>query len=547
MISLYYSPENAYARYGVDHFIERSGIPFERMDPLTSGPLLTYGSGTTNNFSITLKTNEIRSAICGTVSSGSTRAGLCEIPTDTGRGTEVLGYFEGPGCRFPCVTRRDGGIDIGIDIFSETGSLLSGHLDRIWASLDETVRAGVASVPIVDFLEDLLVASVLKGCEELQIPLVRKTFWPGGKRFAVCLTHDVDEVKKTYQWITRPVRSLIQFDGAAFIGQVRSFVHKLGGREPYWTFDEIAAIEEHYHATSTFFFLKESGKSSLVSPKTWNLYGRSHSFQDAEVKRAIDYVHSRGNEVAIHGSFYSYGSGALIESETRELENVLKQKVTGVRQHHLNLSVPDTWKHQIRAGLVYDSSLGYKDRIGFRWGTSFPFFPLCETVPLPLLEIPLIIMDICLLDRPDPIADSFAIADQVEQHQGVLTLLWHPPVFNSDEVPRAKDLYHAIIGRSQARGAWVTHAQAITEWQKFRARASFSIRIEGASVIIYPHRPEYAYDVSIYIPRCTQIAQVSGDAIILERKNDTLHPELECLTIRITVSASEREIIVKFL
>ncbi|GAH60430.1 unnamed protein product, partial [marine sediment metagenome] len=29
-----------------------------------------------------------------------------------------------------------------------------------------------------------------------------KTMWPDNKRFAVCLTHDVDRVKKTYQYIT---------------------------------------------------------------------------------------------------------------------------------------------------------------------------------------------------------------------------------------------------------------------------------------------------------------------------------------------------------
>ena len=57
----------------------------------------------------------------------------------------------------------------------------------------------------------------------------RKSYWPEGKNFAVCLTHDVDEIKKTYQWISRPLHFLARGDFSGFKGQVQSFIQKVKG------------------------------------------------------------------------------------------------------------------------------------------------------------------------------------------------------------------------------------------------------------------------------------------------------------------------------
>ena len=154
---------------------------------------------------------------------------VCEIPRDTGPGDEVIAYFENGTTRYPCVTRTKQGITIGIDIFKETGYLLSGHLDVIRPSLDSTPQKELASKPVVDFLENILFNAILTGCHERKIPLVQKSYWPDGKKFAVCLTHDVDEIKKTYQWISRPLRFLARRDFPGFKGQVHSFITKNQG------------------------------------------------------------------------------------------------------------------------------------------------------------------------------------------------------------------------------------------------------------------------------------------------------------------------------
>ena len=546
MISIYYPSKNALARSGIAHFIERSGIPFEYRRS-SSGTDLTYGAGTREEFAITVFTNTIQPTVCGTVANGkSAPAVVCESPKDTGKGSSVLAFFQGSNGTYPCITSREGGIDVGVDVFSESGALLSGHLDRIWGSLDENVRSSVSTVPSVDFLEDLLVSCIVEGCKTLDLPLIRKAAWPNGKKFAVCLSHDVDEVKKTYQWITRPARNLVKGNMAALKRQFVSAVHKLKGKEPYWTFEEIVALEQQFQVTSTFYFLKETGRTSVFSPETWKLFGRNHSFDDPDVQRAIRFVQSHGSEVAIHGSFYSFAQEALLASEKQELEMILGQEVTGIRQHHLNLLIPKTWEYQIRAGLSHDSSLGYKDRIGFRWGTAYPFFPLDEisAEPFPLLQIPLSIMDICLLSSPFPLKDWVPLAEQAEQHLGVLTLLWHPPVFNADESPGAREIYRNIIEYSRARGAWVTHARAIWEWHLSRNRLSISLCKEGLSDVISAGPSGYPVDISITFPNKSGFRVGKGEAEVLERIPDPCYPEFDRLLVRFPPGENNRKIVV---
>jgi len=538
MITLSYNPRNVYGRYGMDHFVRRSGIPFERGPSAPEGSL-SYAAGVEDKFRIMVRGTSILDRVCGQVSWRDTLVSVCEIPDTTGPGEKDLAFFTAEGTNYPCITKIAEGIDIGIDIFQETGYLLSGHYDRIWGTLDEAGRNRVASRPAVDTLENLLIESILEGCRSLKIPLVRKSPWPDAKKFAVCLTHDVDEVRKTYQWLTRPVRCLRRGDFRGLGGQVRSLFRKIGGNDPYWTFNEIASIENHFDAKSTFFFLKESGKSSVFSPHTWNLYGRCHSYKEPGVLEAIRVVSGCGSEVAVHGSFYSYTSPGLIENETRELEALIGEKVMGTRQHHLNLCVPQTWDYQRDAGLLYDSSLGFRDRPGFRWGTSYPFFPLTGDTPHAILEIPLVIMDIILLSRKDPVGECLALAGEVERVSGVLTLLWHPPSFNDLEVPGSGEIYRKIIEWSSHRGAWVTSAKEISLWQQRRDSLGISFWKNGNTFVIPVNSGENCY-LSVYLPLNTN-PEFSGNTVVIGKENDPM-TGTECLHLRVQAEGDTGEI-----
>jgi hypothetical protein len=546
MISIYYNTTDRFSLYGISHFFQKFGIPFVINDPSSSGVIISYGLEKEGDYVISICENEIKNQICGNISSFNDTIPVCEIPRDSGSENQILAYFENRGIKYPCLTYHEKRITIGVDIFKETGYLLSGHFEKIWGSLDEPARKGLSSKPVVDFLEHLLFKAVLKTYHEKNIPLIHKSFWPAGTRSAMCLTHDVDEVKKTYQWITRPARCLLKLDITGFNGQVQSLLQKIKGNEPYWTFDDICSLEKTYGGCSTFFFLEESGKSGLLSPKTWNLYGRSRYLRDPEVLRAIRFLRSEGKEIAIHGSYYSYLDEDLLKKETKDLTEILQKKVIGIRQHHLNLKIPETWYYQNEAGLKYDTSLGFKDRVGFRWGTTFPFYPYDGKTTLPIHEIPLHIMDICLLSSDDPIKDWMPIADEVERYEGVLGVLWHPPVFNNHEVPGAREIYSEILRWGRGHNAWITSARNISGWFMQRDKISFTWKNVGNEYHITP-TPINGSDqfLTIHFPPNCEYEIPSGNVKIIRKEIDISGQNGDCVYVQTQNLEKNKEIVVK--
>jgi hypothetical protein len=518
MISLYYRTENPYSLYGIHHFTEKFGIPITLNLPSQSGIVIAYGVESLGEFVIKIEENEIQNSLCGKCCTPNEKIPLCENPLDTGTADEVVAYFENGTTRYPCVSRTQQGITIGIDIFKETGYLLSGHLDSLRPSPDAASRQELASIPTVDFLENILFEAILAACSVRHIPLIQKSIWPEGKSFAVCLTHDVDEIKKTYQWISRPLRYLMKRDLSGFKAQVTLFFQKIRGIEPYYTYDDIISIEYDLGVKSTYYILKETGTLNVFLKKTWYLYGRNRSLESPEIRALIQKLQTNGDEVAIHGSYFSYLHPELLEEQTRELEGVIHENIVGSRQHNLNLDIPKTWEYQIMAGLLYDTSLGFKDTIGFRWGTSFPFFPGTKGIAIPILEIPLIIMDICLESCKNKEADCISIADEVEKYQGVLTLLWHPPIFNTLEYPDARDIYIKVNQYCKEKGAWITRARDIYEWLTLRNQLTFSCDFENSCCTIIPSATGNGQFFTLHLPSDTGGKILSENAEII-RKN----------------------------
>ena len=134
-------------------------------------------------------------------------------------------------------------------------------------------------------------------------------------------------------------------------------------------------------------------------------------------------------------------------------------------------------------------------------------------------------------------AECLHIADEVERYQGVLTLLWHPPIFNTLEYPDARDMYITLNQYCKEKGAWITRARDIYEWLSLRNEQTFSVFCHGSlcSIISSGTDPERYF--TVYLPPGTECTVRSGNADIIKRDGG-------CVYIKTHLQQKNNEIIV---
>lgn len=287
-----------------------------------------------------------------------------------------------------------------------------------------------------------------------------KVEYPENRKFAICLTHDVDEIyPPSSHALLSSLYHLKNLDLKSLRNQL--FWKRLGRRfSPYWNFKEIMELEERYHAKSTFYFMAADRDI------------RRFRYDIEDLEDELCTIADSGWEVGLHGGYYAYDQREEMAREKRRLERVLGREIVGCRNHYLRFRVPDTWEHLAKAGFKYDSTFGYGDVIGFRNGMCHPFRPynLNAGSYIDILEIPLCIMDMALwgLKSKPGAGDLWKTLDGMmkvaERCGGVLTILWHNNIFNCPFRETLCRLYGKILAEGQERKAWLTSAEEIWRW-----------------------------------------------------------------------------------
>lgn len=284
----------------------------------------------------------------------------------------------------------------------------------------------------------------------------RRDIIPEDHSFALCLTHDVDRPYKTYQSPYYAVRdrSLAQLGDMVF------------GRNPYWSFDRIRSIEEGLDVRSAFYFLDEESlftdrpRRELLDPEAWSLYSGRYDINDPKIVELIRELDDGGWEVGLHGSYNSFRDREQLREQQQQLESILGRRVTGGRQHHLNLVIPETWEHHAAIGLRYDASLGSATEYGFNhgYGLHRPFDDEFVVFPLTAMEISLPIDG-----DPDRAWEAIeGLFAEARESAAVMSVLWHPRFFCSD-TPNHAPIYRRLIERALELDAWVGPPRALYE------------------------------------------------------------------------------------
>jgi len=211
----------------------------------------------------------------------------------------------------------------------------------------------------------------------------------------------------------------------------------------------------------------------------------------------------------------------MLRNEKDALEHSLGSIVVGGRQHNLNLSIPETWLHQEKAGLLYDTTLGYNDCLGFRWGISFPFRPFLpeEDRDLDVLQIPLAIEDLPYFRFQEPFDQFVKIFDRINNIHGCLTLLWHHSVFNENEFPGWESDYVKILDYCKGHDAWIGNGRKIQEWWTQREDSTIDWEYSHEILKIAASPKGIHHFITIYLPDHLKVKEVNNASIISSGKN----------------------------
>ena len=259
--------------------------------------------------------------------------------------------------------------------------------------------------------EKRILDAIRSAYRELDIPLVRKWYWPNLAKACCVLTHDID-------WLTYSPFHMIILRTQPLTKILHLIYRYLFAGIDYGNnIPEILEIERNHKVKSTFFFMTDYNKD--------NAKGRG----------AERLVKEGGFEIGLHGSRGSHKDINALRAELDRLQKNTGIMAEGVRYHMLKFMAPLTWEVINNAHLTYDTT--YSDHyFGFKIPLCYPFHPIDRTNDkrFTVLEIPTAFMDWIALNRmynEDQCIEILRkIMTAIEGHNGCFAVNFHNTYLN---------------------------------------------------------------------------------------------------------------------
>ncbi len=356
----------------------------------------------------------------------------------------------------PATRIHDDQIDMGFDLLGTIFFMLSryeelgsqrDHHDRYPGRASFAYRAGFLDRPIVDEYVEILRLLIWR-------------LWPGhvagrrrGEVVVSCdVDHPFDPAATRYDRLFRAVVGDVVKRRRLGLAarRLRNVCASRRGdyrHDPNHVFDWYLDTCERHGRRVTFFFIPE---------RTAGDQDGSYDLFDHRVLNLIGWLAGRGHEIGMHGSYRSFRDPSRLARERSLLQEACRlsgvdDSVTGNRQHYLRWDTRETPDHLDAAGFGYDTSGGFADMPGFRFGTSRPFrmWSWRRHAPLRLVQRPLVVMECAVLDAPQPTPSHNAALEAMLRlkaaslrHGGDFTLLWHNSHFIEDS---DRDIFTALV------------------------------------------------------------------------------------------------------
>ena len=286
--------------------------------------------------------------------------------------------------------------------------------------------------------------------------------YSGGEPFLVALTHDVDLLG------AGGVPTALRRLGAGIAGRswerlregTAFLLDSLAGRDPAYPLAELLHAEAG--RGSTCFFLARQDDPHDGYPTRYR----------PALPRALERATAAGLEIGLHASYRARErEGAIAE------EAALLERPQGLRHHYLRSSPERLAAELRRAGLRYDSSIGWASLPGLRAGTPYPYRLWDPVRRQPGgWELPLVLMDGTLfephylgLGAEEAFGQAVSALEPVAAHGGAAAILWHPPSHHPRLSDGFDELYRRLLGWIDERRGWAgTAAETLDRWEARR-------------------------------------------------------------------------------
>ncbi len=336
------------------------------------------------------------------------------------------------------------GGEISFDPVASTFYFLSGWQEIVIRKRDEHGRfpfeasiqnkLNVRATPVVEWYRFIAADALRKRGAKMD----RRQY--AGKDWAFCSTHDIDYDRKWRPGIYKREifdRVILNKEKETASTRFRRLLDVgfslLETKDPYrLALGRIRSELESREAKGTFFY-KVAAHGSRDS--RYDLHG-SHVL--GEIKRQI----REGHEIGMHPSYHSYSYPTRLAIEKSKLEFVTQIPTASFRAHYLRHDHPQSMHILNAAGFSIDSTLGFSECGGFRFGTCLPF-PLYDPqsdIETEVWEFPLCMMESALfnrqnLSRVDAERETNQLIQSCATFGGTFVGLWHNILWDERDFP----------------------------------------------------------------------------------------------------------------
>lgn len=292
-------------------------------------------------------------------------------------------------------------------------------------------RHNTTKIPLVNYYFDILKTALEKSYST-------SIHFQAKEPLSVFLSHDIDKCETA--WLeggyhllkNRKIRPIFKL-----------LLQKLKGKDAWFNLDDILSEDKKMGGKSTFYFLASSETVDNVKNADYSI--KTKKYREIQQK-----IVAAGSEVGIHGSYGTSKDANKLQHEIRQMD----VEIVGNRFHYLHFIPNESLPILEQSKIMYDSSLGFAEEIGFRHGICHPFhlYDLEYNCQSKIVEIPLMVMDTTLFQsnylhvKPEEAQRLIVeLLEEVAVFHGIFSILWHNNAYSDIKFGAWKKGYHLFV------------------------------------------------------------------------------------------------------